>query len=201
VSAVRRGLPAAVTLAAAAVIAQVALGRALAREHALPAAASAGPGPSASVVRLVDLGHHGLAADLITASANVAFGAALAARTRAPGLERDLTTAAELDPGACGRYRRGAAMLVYGGGEITVAAVEAADRLLARGAAACPGAWEIWFQLGFDQLFELPRLAAPDDPRQPRWRRAGMTALARAARLPGAPAWLAGWLANAGTAP
>jgi hypothetical protein len=197
----RGALAAGVLAAAAGLCAELALGRALALESERPVAVAARPWPSATVVRLADLGHHALAADVITASANVSFGAALAAHARAPGLERDLTTAAELDPGTCGRYRRGAAMLVYGGGEITVPAVEAADRLLARGAAACPGAWEIWFQLGFDQRLELPRLAPPDDPRQPGWRRAGTGALARAARLPGAPAWLAGWAAKLGAGP
>ena len=81
-------------------------------------------------------------------------------------------------------------MLVYTGKEFSVDALLAADRILTRGARAFPSDWEIWFQLGFNLLFELPPLAGEDDPRVPAWRQRGVEALRQATLLDGVPPWL-----------
>jgi hypothetical protein len=166
-------------LAAPALVTNAALGHAPALDAGRPPDDQMYALPGAGLLRALDLGHHALAADLVTARANVSFGAAVAAHREAPALESLLATAAELDPDVCERYRRGAAMLVD-----------------AAGAAAGTASGEIWFQLGFDRLFELPRLVAAGDARRPAWRRAGLEAPARAARLPDAPPWRANLVAK-----
>ena len=146
--------------------------------------------PTASALRAASLGHTELAADLVAARTNVYFGAQLAARGEHRWLDRYLNTALDLDPAFHGLYRRGATMLVYTGKEFSVDALLAADRLLARGVRAFPSDWEIWFQMGFNLLFELPPLAGEDDPRVPEWRQRGVEALRQATLLDGVPPWL-----------
>ncbi|HVR64573.1 MAG TPA: hypothetical protein VMU50_21880 [Polyangia bacterium] len=146
--------------------------------------------PGAGALRLASLGHTALAADLVAARANVYFGTQLATKGEQRWLERYLTTAIELDPSFHSLYRRGAAMLVYTGKQFSVEALEAADRILERGARRFPDDWEIWFQLGFNQFFELPPLAGENDPRAPEWRQRGVEALRRATLLDGVPPWL-----------
>jgi hypothetical protein len=146
--------------------------------------------PGATALRLASLGHRELAADLVAAQANVYFGAQLSARGQHRWLSRYLTTAIDLDPKFHSLYRRGAAMLMYTGRPFSVEAVEAANRLLERGVREFPGDWEIFFQLGFNLLFELPPLAGEDDPRVPEWRQRGVEALRQATLLDGVPPWL-----------
>jgi hypothetical protein len=152
--------------------------------------------PRPGVLRALSFGHPRLVADLLTARANVLFGAGLADGADPAALESYLDSAVALDPTVRDRYLRGAAMLIYARPVITAEAVLAADRLLARGTGALPDDWELWFQLGFNQLFELPHLAATDDARRTGWRAGGVAALARAARLTGAPPWLAALVAQ-----
>jgi hypothetical protein len=146
--------------------------------------------PSAGALRLASLGHTEVAADLVAARTNVYFGAQLVAHGEQRWLERYLTTALDLDPAFHSLYRRGATMLVYNGKEFSVDALLAADRILTRGARAFPSDWEIWFQQGFNLLFELPPLAGEDDPRVPTWRQRGVEALRQATLLDGVPPWL-----------
>jgi len=146
--------------------------------------------PTATAVRIASMGHTELAADLIAARTNVYFGAQIAARGDHRWLERYLTTALDLDPQFHGLYRRGATMLVYTGKQFSVDALLAADKILARGVRAFPSDWEIWFQQGFNLLFELPPLAGEDDPRVPGWRQRGVEALRQATLLDGVPPWL-----------
>jgi hypothetical protein len=156
-------------------------------------------------VRVIDVGHAGrtqpwsaLAADVAMARAQVYFGSQLEARAPAGNLGRYLDEAVDLDPSARARYLRGAAMLVYSGPVITAEAVLAADRLLERGTRTFPDDGELWFQIGFNDLYELPRLVDPGDPRRQAWRRQGVAAMARAARLRGAPPWLGALAAELG---
>jgi hypothetical protein len=185
----------AVILAIAAAGALVALTRgALLRTLALRAAWPAEDDtlylPGANALRAASLGHTELAADLLAARTNVYFGAQIAARGGHRWLERYLHTALDLDPTFHSLYRRGATMLVYTGQNISVDALLAADRLLERGIREFPSDWEIWFQLGFNLLFELPPLAGEDDPRVPEWRQRGVEALRQATLLDGVPPWL-----------
>jgi hypothetical protein len=164
--------------------------RALAERAGWPAEEEALALPGATTLRIASLGHNELAADLIAARTNVYFGAQLAARGDYHWLERSLTTALDLDPRFHSLYRRGATMLVYTGKAFTVDAVLAADKLLARGTRAFPSDWEIWFQRGFNLLFELPKLAGEDDPRVAEWRQRGVESLRQATLLEGVPPWL-----------
>jgi hypothetical protein len=81
-------------------------------------------------------------------------------------------------------------MLVYNGQNFSTGALEAANRLLERGAKQFPDDWEILFQLGFNLFFELPPLAGESDGRVPDWRQRGVEALRQATLLEGAPSWL-----------
>jgi hypothetical protein len=146
--------------------------------------------PSAGALRVASLGHTEVAADLVAARTYVYFGAQVAAHGDSRWLERYLTTALELDPSFHGLYKRGATMLVYTGKAFSVDALLAADRILTRGVRAFPSDWEIWFQQGFNLLFELPPLAGEDDPRVPAWRQRGVEALRQATLLDGVPPWL-----------
>lgn len=147
--------------------------------------------PRATVLRLVSLGHPEMAADLVTARANVYFGSQLAARADHRRLDEALATAVDLDPHFHRLYARGAAMLVYTGQAFTVDALTRANTLLERGERTFPDDWELPFQRGFNLLFELPKLTGEDDPRVLDWRQRGVDALRNAATLDGAPPWLA----------
>ncbi len=175
---------------ALAVLTHTALRHALDLRATWPAEADTLYMPSAGALRLASLGHGALAADLVAARANVYFGTQLASKGEHRWLERYLTTAIDLDPRFHSLYRRGASMLVYTGKQFSVDALEAADRLLERGAHEFPDDWEMWFQLGFNQFFELPPLAGENDPRVLEWRQRGVEALRRATLLDGVPPWL-----------
>lgn len=146
--------------------------------------------PPASVLAAASLGHREMAADLVAARANVYFGSQVASRGEHRWLARYLETAADLDPHFHRLYQRGAAMLVYTGRDFTVEALLAAIHLLERGRHAFPDDWELPFQLGFNLLFELPRLVGEDDPRVADWRQQGVEALRQATLLDGVPPWL-----------
>jgi hypothetical protein len=147
--------------------------------------------PRPAALRLLGLGHHEMMSDLVAARANVYFGAQLASHGTQGSLARALDTAIALDPRFHRLYLRAAAMLVYTGQSFTVEALLAANRVLARGAREFPEDWELPFQLGFNLLFELPKLTGEDDARVPDWRQQGVDALRQAAGLDGAPPWLA----------
>ena len=185
-----RATGAAIAALALALLTYTALCRCLALRATWPPEADTLYLPSAGTLRLASLGHAALAADLVAARANVYFGTQLATKGAQRWLERYLLTAIELDPRFHSLYRRGAAMLVYTGKEFSVDALLAADRILERGTRQFPNDWEIWFQLGFNQFFELPPLAGENDPRVPDWRQRGVEALRRATLLDGVPPWL-----------
>jgi hypothetical protein len=181
---------------ALAALTHAALTRSLALRATWPAEADSLYLPTAATLRLASLGHSALAADLVAARANVYFGTQLATKGEQRWLERYLTTAIDLDPTFHQLYRRGASMLVYTGQNFSVGALEAANRLLERGAKQFPDDWEIWFQLGFNLFFELPPLVGESDGRVPDWRQRGVEALRQATLLEGAPPWLANLVAQ-----
>jgi hypothetical protein len=146
--------------------------------------------PSSNTLRLLSLGHHELAADLVAARGNVYFGTQIMGKGAQRWLASYVNTAADLDPHFHRIYLAGAAMLVYNGHTITPEAVLAASALLERAAAVFPLDWEIKFQLGFNYMFELPKLVGADDPRVPGWRQRGVEALRQAALFQGIPDWL-----------
>jgi hypothetical protein len=146
--------------------------------------------PTSNTLRLLSLGHHELASDLVSARGNVYFGTQMLAKAQQRWLTRYLNTAIDLDPQFHRLYLSGAAMSIYNGKEGSLETVEGATGLLERGVKAFPLDWEIKFQLGFNYLFELPKLVGPDDPRVPQWRQRGVEALRQAALFEGGPEWL-----------
>jgi hypothetical protein len=181
---------AAVTVLALLGVALATLRHTLALRAGWPAEADTLALPGTSTLRVASLGHTELAADLVAARTNVYFGAQLATHGEQRWLERYLDTALDLDPAFHSLYRRAATMVVYTGQAFSVDALLSADRILTRGVRAFPSDWEIWFQLGFNLLFELPPLAGEDDPRVPAWRQRGVEALRQATLLDGVPPWL-----------
>jgi hypothetical protein len=168
----------------------LARGEALRRRDQWPAEADNLYLPSSSTMARTSLGHRELAADLVAAKANVYFGTQILSKAPQRWLERYITTAVDLDPHFHRMYLAGAAMLVYNGQRISVDAVEAANRLLARGIEVFPFDWELRFQRGFNLLFELPNLTGEDDPRVPHWRQEGVEELRQATLFEGVPYWL-----------
>ena len=146
--------------------------------------------PSSRTLHLMSLGHHELAADLVSARGNVYFGTQIMSKGEQRWLAPYVNTAVDLDPHFHRLYVSGAAMVIYSGKAVTLDMVEAATALLERGIAVFPLDWELKFQVGFNYLFELPKLVHADDPRVPRWRQKGVEALRQAALFDGIPDWL-----------
>jgi hypothetical protein len=146
--------------------------------------------PSSNTIRLASLGHHELAADLVAARGNVYFGTQILGKGAQRWLAHYVNTAVDLDPQFHRLYVSGAAMIIYNGKTITTESAGAATALLERGVAAFPLDWEIKFQLGFNYLFELPKLVHADDPRIPQWRQRGVEEMRQAALFEGIPDWL-----------
>jgi hypothetical protein len=146
--------------------------------------------PSSRVLRVVSLGHHELTSDLVAARANVYFGTQMAAKGEQRYLADYVNRAVDLDPYFYRLYLSGAAMQLYTGKPPNLATVLEATALLERGSKMFPLDWELWFQLGFHYLFELPKLAGADDKRGPEWRQRGVETLRQAALLEGAPEWV-----------
>jgi hypothetical protein len=180
----------AIALSACAVAASIGLSRATALREGWPAEADALYLPSAPVLKALSLGHGELAADLVAVRANVYFGSQIAAKAPQQNLSRYVETAVDLDPRFHRLYLSGASMLIYNGRPITVEAIQSATALLKRGRRAFPEDWELAFQAGFNQFFELPKLAGENDPRVPDWRQDGIEQLREATLLEGAPTWL-----------
>jgi hypothetical protein len=186
----RSALAVVLVLGAAVTLGAAGLGRARALRDTWPAEADTMYLPSARVLRLLALGHSELAADLVAARANVYFGTQMAAKAPQRHLERYFHTAIDLDPRFHRLYLSAPAMLVYDGQPITVDRLLAANRVLARGRQVFPGDWELAFQLGFNEFFELPQHAGENDPRTPRWRQSGIEHLRQATLYEGGPFWL-----------
>jgi tetratricopeptide (TPR) repeat protein len=146
--------------------------------------------PAASALRVVSLGHHELAADLVAARANVYFGTQLMSKGGQKHLLEYVDRAVDLDPYFHRLYLSGAAMVVYNGKNVDLATGLTANALLERGTQAFPMDWEILFQLGFNYLFELPKLGGADHPRAAQWRQRGVEAFRKAALFEGVPDWL-----------
>ena len=146
--------------------------------------------PSSHTLHLMSLGHHELAADLVAARGNVYFGTQVMTKGEQRWLAQYVNTAIDLDPHFHALYLSGAAMVIYSGKTITLDMVQAATALLERGMAVFPLDWELKFQVGFNYLFEQPKLVHADDPRVPQWRQKGVEALRQAALFDGIPDWL-----------
>jgi hypothetical protein len=174
----------------AAAVATLARGRTLTLRSAWPPEADVLYLPSSSTLRHMALGHSELAADLLAVRTNVYFGTQLAQKGGQLWLARYLDAAVDLDPWFKQLYPIGAAMLIYNGRAISVEAVEGANALLRRGLEVFPDDWDLWFQVGFNESFELPKLVGRDDPRIPAWRQKGLEAMQRATTLPDVPHWL-----------
>jgi hypothetical protein len=146
--------------------------------------------PSSRTLRTLSMGHHELAADLVAARGNVYFGTQIMSSGEQRWLPQYVNTAVDLDPYFHRNYVSGAAMVIYNGKTVSLEMVQAATALLERGVAVFPLDWELKFQVGFNYLFELPKLVHADDARIPQWRQKGVEALRQAALFEGIPDWL-----------
>jgi len=142
--------------------------------------------PSAQTLSFLSLGHNELMADLVAARTNVYFGDQIASKGAQKWLSFYLNTVADLDPHFSPIYHRGAVMLFYNGATPTLERIQAANALLARGLEIYPDDWELWFQLGFNQAFELKGVA-PDHPDLEMWQREGTEALRMSTYFDGVP--------------
>jgi hypothetical protein len=166
------------------------LGQASARRATWPPEADTYYLPTSNTLRLLSLGHHELASDLVSARGNVYFGTQMINKGEQRWLTHYVNTAIDLDPWFHRLYLSGAAMNVYNGKNVSLPMFEGATALLERGAKVFPLDWEIKFQLGFNYLFEMPQQTSADDPRVPQWRQRGVEALRQAALFEGGPEWL-----------
>jgi hypothetical protein len=180
----------AVALAALGAGAAAALEQASALRATWPPEADTFYVPTANTLRLLSLGHHELAADLVAARGNVYFGTQILSSGEQRWLARYVETAVDLDPYFHRLYLSGAAMILYNGRTIGLDMVQESTRLLERGVKMFPLDWELKFQVGFNYLFELPKLVSADDRRVPEWRQRGVEALRQAALFEGIPDWL-----------
>jgi hypothetical protein len=146
--------------------------------------------PSSQAMKIASLGHHELASDLLSARANVYFGTQVATDGEHRYLADYLNRAVDLDPYFHRLYLSGAAMEVYNGKTPDLPVVLAATAFLERGVKMFPLDWELFFQLGFNYLYELPRVAPRHDVRIPQWRQKGVEMLRQAALFEGVPEWL-----------
>jgi hypothetical protein len=160
-------------------------GRAFGLRSGWPAEADTLYLPGSRAIKVMSLGHTEMAADLIAARTNVYFGTQLTLKGPQTWLARFLNAAVDMDPHLKPIYARGAAMLVYDGKEISLASVTAANDLLRRGVKAYPDEWDLWFQLGFNLAFELPKLVPRDDPRAKAWKKEGLEYLRRSTLFEG----------------
>jgi hypothetical protein len=180
----------ALTLAGAGAAAFLCLSRASALRATWPPEADTFYLPSANTMRILSLGHHELASDLVAARGNVYFGSQIMTQGEQRWLSRYVKTAVDLDPYFHRLYLSGAAMIVYNGKTITLDLVQESTELLERGMKMFPLDWEMKFQVGFNYLFELPKLVGADDRHVPEWRQRGVEALRQAALFEGVPEWL-----------
>lgn len=190
------GLSVVVLTALLAVATMATLRRATALRATWPAEADTFYLPTSRTLKVMSLGHHELFADLIAAKTNVYFGTQILGKGAQRWLASYINTAVDLDPRFQRLYLSGAAMLIYNGQEVTKETVLAANELLERGLRAFPLEWELYFQLGFNYLYELPKLAAKEDKRVPHWRQRGIEALQKAALFEDVPYWLPGLVAR-----
>jgi hypothetical protein len=199
----RAAVGVAAVLAGAAVIGLLGLRQALRLRASWPPEADTFYLPSSRTMRVASLGHHELTSDLVAARANVYFGTQLQTKGQQRYLADYLGRAVDLDPFFRRLYLSGAAMEIYNGKNLELPTMLSATALLERGTKMFPLDWEIWFQLGFDYFFELPKLASADDPRAPHWRQRGVEMLRQATLFEGIPDWLpnlvAGMLTKAGS--
>ena len=169
---------------------------AMARSSALSAGGDREPAeelrylPRPDLLRAASLGHHELIADLLWMKAVVYFGEMFMRPTRASSaqLERYLDTLLTIDPWFEGVYRWAGSMFIYRTGRVTRSDVLRANRFLERGTQLFPRAWELWFILGTNLLFEIRPV---NEAERRHYRHLAANAIARAADLPAAPEWVA----------
>lgn len=146
--------------------------------------------PSPRAIRLLSLGHNEWAADLLWVGALVYFGESLVSRSQQRYLQRYAEAIEETDPYFRQAYFWAATVSIYSTRIVRRDSVENAIAHLRRGLEYFPNDGEIYYQLGFNYFYELPRLLDSDSEREEA-RRRGAEYLRRAAALGTGPAWLA----------
>jgi hypothetical protein len=143
--------------------------------------------PPGRILRHLDLGYHALAADLLFVRANLYYGQHILTDESLPWLDTFVDEVIALDPDFAKIYLWGAMTSVYRRRVNTEAQpewVQRANQLLERGMRRFPQDSRFPMRIAFNLHYEL---GDPD---------AAVPYFERAARLPGAPAWLRQKLAD-----
>ena len=137
--------------------------------------------PSGRVLRMVDLGWHALAADLLFIRANIYYGQHIFGDEELPWLDGFVDSLLELDPDFRAAYLWAALVTKFqkrDTSRVPRSALERSTHILRRGFQRFPGDYRFPMRIAFNLYYELGR---PGD---------AIGYFEAAARLPGAPAWL-----------
>jgi hypothetical protein len=144
--------------------------------------------PRSGPLRVMSLGQHELAADLVYLRAVIYFGTEAGGKRDYRWLENYLQTIVDLDPQWKTPYRWAGIATMYNGTTIRQKDVELSSRFLRLGAEHFPSDWELPFMLGCNYLFEMKW---GDEAAHARNTAEGVEWIRRAALLGGAPPWAA----------
>lgn len=143
--------------------------------------------PSASVLRMLALGHNEAMADLVWLNALSFFGQHTGLRKDPGWLNPHLDAMSGLDPRFVLAYSWAGTAIMYGGA-INNESVSASSAILERGVQRFPYAWDLAFMLGVNYYFEM---RPSNEEERIAWRTYGAEMIGRAASLPNAPSFLA----------
>lgn len=138
--------------------------------------------PPADTLRVMDLGHHEVFADLLFIRANLYYGEHILTDERLPWLRDYVSTIIRLDPDFRQTYLWGAMVLLYQSREVSYLPPEQIDQangILRRGLERFPGDYRFPMRIGYNLYYEM---GAADE---------AIPYFERASRMPGAPSWLA----------
>jgi hypothetical protein len=144
--------------------------------------------PRSGPLRVMSLGQHELAADLVYIRAVIYFGTEAGGKRDYRWLENYLQTIVDLDPQWKTPYRWAGIATMYNGNTIRAQDVELSNHFLRLGAEHFPNDWELAFMLGCNYLFEMKW---SDEAARARNTAEGVEWVRRAALLGGAPPWAA----------
>ena len=137
--------------------------------------------PPGAIIRRIDLGYHGLAADLLFIRANLYYGHHMHTDEQTPWLANFIDSLLAVDPSFKRAYLWGAMVTIYFQRQVSSvprARVERANRILEKGMERFPDDPDFPARIGYNLHYELGDSAA------------SLPYFIQAASLPDAPAWL-----------